>query len=68
MKIKEIRDLSIDELEQKNMELVEELFRLRLRHASGQLDSPAVLGHVRRDIARIKTVLVEKEVAGGTAQ
>jgi|OpeIllAssembly_1097287.scaffolds.fasta_scaffold144653_2 large subunit ribosomal protein L29 len=68
MKIKEIRDLSIDELEQKNRELVEELFRLRLRHAAGQLDSPAVLGHVRRDIARIKTVLVEKEVAGGTAQ
>jgi large subunit ribosomal protein L29 len=68
MKIKEIRDLSIDELEQKNRELVEELFRLRLRHASGQLDSPATLGHVRRDIARIKTILVEKEVAGGTAQ
>jgi large subunit ribosomal protein L29 len=68
MKIKEIRDLSIDELQQKNRELVEELFRLRLRHRSGQLDSPAVLGHVRRDIARIKTVLVEKEVARGTAR
>jgi large subunit ribosomal protein L29 len=68
MKIKEIRDLSIDELQQKNRELMEELFRLRLRHAAGQLDSPATLGHVRRDIARIKTILVEKEVAGGTAQ
>jgi large subunit ribosomal protein L29 len=68
MKIKEIRDLSIDELQQKNRELVEEFFRLRLRHAAGQLDSPAVLGHVRRDIARIKTVLVEKEVGSGTAR
>jgi large subunit ribosomal protein L29 len=62
MKIKEIRDLSIDELQQKNRGLVEELFRLRLRHASGQLESPAMLGHLRRDIARIKTVLVQKEV------
>ncbi|MHB8771924.1 MAG: 50S ribosomal protein L29 [Syntrophales bacterium] len=68
MKIKEVRDLSSDELQQKNRELVEELFRLRLRHAAGQLDSPAVLGRLRRDIARIKTVLVEKEVARGTAQ
>ena len=67
MKIKEIRDLSVDELQQKNRELLEELFRLRLRHASGQLDSPAVLGRVRRDIARIKTVLVEREVARGAA-
>jgi len=61
MKIKEIRDLSIGELQQKNRELVEEYSKLRLRHASGQLDSPAMLGRVRRDIARIKTVLVEKE-------
>ncbi len=62
MKIKEIRDLSMDELQQKNRELVEEFFKLRLRHASGQLDSPATLGHIRRDIARVRTVLVEKEV------
>jgi large subunit ribosomal protein L29 len=62
MKIKEIRDLSVDELQQKNRELTEEFFNLRLRHASGQLDSPASLGRIRRDIARIKTVLVEKEI------
>ncbi len=68
MKIKEVRDLSIDELHQKNRELVEELFKLRLRHASEQLDSPAVMGHIRRDIARIKTVLVEKEGARGAAR
>ena len=68
MKIKEIRDLSTAELEQKNRDLVEELFRLRLRHASGQLESPATLSKIRKDIARIKTVLVEKEVAGGTTK
>lgn len=68
MKIKEIRDLSIDELQQKNRELVDEFFKLRLRQASGQLESPAILGHIRKDIARIKTVLVEKEVDSGTAQ
>lgn len=68
MKIKEIRDLSVDELQQKNRELVEEFFKLRLRQASGQLESPATLGHVRKDIARIKTVLVEKEVGSGTAR
>ena len=62
MKINEIRDLSLDELRQKDRELVEEMFKLRLRHASGQLDSPAALGRVRKDIARIRTVLVEKEV------
>ncbi len=62
MKIKEIRDLSKDELQQKNRELVDEFFKLRMRHASGQLDSPATLGRLRKDIARIRTVLAEKEV------
>jgi len=68
MKTKEIRDLGIAELQQKNRDLVEELFRLRLRHSSGQLESPATIGRIRKDIARIKTVLVEKEVADGTAK
>jgi large subunit ribosomal protein L29 len=61
MKISEIRDLSIDELKKKNDVLVEELFNLRLRHAHSKLDSPAILCNIRKDIARIKTVLVEKE-------
>ncbi len=64
MKIKEIRDMGMDELRQKNKDLAEELFRLRIRHTSGQLDSPAMMGRVRKDIARIKTVLRQKEVAG----
>lgn len=64
MKIKEIRGLGINELQIKNGELAEELFRLKIRHATGQLDATATLGRLRRDIARIKTVLREKEAAG----
>jgi len=61
MKVSELRDLSIDELRQKNQELDEEYFRLKLRHTSGQLDSPSALGLTRKNIARIKTVLRQKE-------
>ena len=64
MKIKEIRVLGINELKQKSVELMEELFRLKIRHASGQLESTATLGRLRKDIARIATVLKEKEAAG----
>ena len=64
MKIKEIRALDINELQTKNRELAEELFRLKIRHASGQLESTATLGRIRKDIARIATVLKEKEAAG----
>jgi large subunit ribosomal protein L29 len=61
MKTKEIRDLSIDELLKKDKDLVDELFKLRFRQATGQLDSPAMKRKVRKDIARVKTVLREKE-------
>jgi large subunit ribosomal protein L29 len=47
MKIKEIRDLGINELNQKNSEILEELFRLKIRHASGQLESPATLARLQ---------------------
>ena len=63
MKIKEVRDLGVDELKQKNSELVEELFRLSIRHASEKVESTAMLSSLRKDIARIKTVLKEKEAA-----
>jgi large subunit ribosomal protein L29 len=62
VKTKEIRDLDTDELTQKNKELVEELFKLRLRHTAGQLESPAIMSSVRKSIARIRTVLREREV------
>ncbi|MFB3926826.1 MAG: 50S ribosomal protein L29 [Syntrophales bacterium] len=60
MKISEIRDLSIDELKKKESDLADELFRLRLRQSTGQLDSIAAKQKVRKDIARVKTVLREK--------
>jgi large subunit ribosomal protein L29 len=60
MKIKEVVDLSTDELKQKGRELAEELFNLRIRHTSGQLESPAMKGKVKKDIARIKTVLRQR--------
>jgi large subunit ribosomal protein L29 len=62
MKIKEMRDLGIDELRVKERDLVDELFKLKIRHTTGQLDSPAALKNVRRDIARIKTVMKRKEL------
>ena len=60
MKIKEIRDLSVDELKEKGKSFVEELFKLRIRFATGQLESPSVIKSVKRDVARVKTVLRER--------
>lgn len=61
MKIKEIRDLNTEELKDKEKGLVEERFKLRFRHATAQLDSPSALRKVRRDLARVKTVLRQRE-------
>jgi large subunit ribosomal protein L29 len=63
MKIKEIRALDVNGLKQKIAELSEELFRLKIRHASGQLESTVMLSRFRKDIARVNTVLKEKEAA-----
>jgi large subunit ribosomal protein L29 len=60
MKIKEIRDLSVDELKEKEKSFFEELFRLRIRFATGQLESSPVIKSVKRDVARVKTVLRER--------
>ena len=57
MKIKELNDMSPDELRHKQEELVDQLFKLRFQKSLGQLDSPMKVKNVRRDIARIKTVL-----------
>lgn len=61
MELKEIRDLGTDELNRKTKDLLEEQFRLRIRHTSGQLETPSALGRNRKEIARIKTVLRERE-------
>ena len=57
MKATEIRDLSVDEKTEKLVSLKEELFSLRFQHAVNQLDNTARLKDVKKDIARIKTVL-----------
>lgn len=60
MKPAEIRDLTIDELRQREKELDDELFRLRIQKSMGQLEAPAKVRAVRKDLARIKTILREK--------
>ena len=60
MKVKEIRELSTDQLETKLTELKRELFNLRFQHAINQLDNPHKITEVKRDIARVMTVLHEK--------
>jgi len=62
MEVKEIREMSTEELKRKEVQLREDLFRLRLRHTSHQLENTAALKKIRKDIARIKTVLREREV------
>jgi len=62
MKAKEMRNLSGSELEQKLAELKEELFNLRFQLATGQLDNPMRIRDVRRDIARVKTIIREREL------
>lgn len=60
MKAKELRELSPEELEAKGRELRSELFAARIRHSTGQLESTARLQLLRRDVARVETVLQEK--------
>ncbi|MDY4186351.1 MAG: 50S ribosomal protein L29 [Candidatus Borkfalkiaceae bacterium] len=62
MKSKEIHDMTNEELANKLVSLKEELFNLRFRHATGQLENPNVLATVRKDIARVKTVIREREL------
>ncbi len=60
MKAKELRDLSAEELEKKLADLKEELFNLRFQLATGQLENPMRVRDVRKDIARVKTVMQER--------
>jgi len=61
MKANEIRSMSVEELSQKLNELKKDLFMLRMQHATNHLDNPMKIANVRRDIARVKTVLREKQ-------
>lgn len=63
MKVTEIRDLGVDELQHRAKEMDDQLFRLRIQKSMGQLEAAHKLKSLRRDLARIKTVLREKETA-----
>jgi large subunit ribosomal protein L29 len=62
MKAKEVRDMTDDELKLKLTSLKEELFNLRFQVATGQLDNPMRIKDVRRNIARILTIIREREL------
>lgn len=64
---KELRELDLDELDQRLLEAKDELFRLRFQLATGKQDNSARLGHVRKDIARIATILREREIEAAEA-
>ena len=61
MKAKELRNLSVEELNKKLGELKKDLFMLRMQHATNQLDNPMKIASVKKDIARVKTIIREKE-------
>ena len=58
--LKEIRGLSTEKLAEKLQELKKDLFMLRMQHATNQLDNPMQLNAVKKDIARVKTIIREK--------
>jgi large subunit ribosomal protein L29 len=63
MKMSELKGLTAEELKAKENELAKELFNLRFRHASGQLENTARLRRTRRDLAQVKTLLREGELS-----
>lgn len=68
MKTLDLRQLSYRELEEKLAEAKEELFNLRFQFVTNQLDNTARITQVRRDVARVKTVMREQEIAAWRAQ
>ena len=65
MNAKEIRENSISELESKLADLKDELYKLRFQHAINQLDNPNRISAVKKDIARVKTIIREAEIKDG---
>ncbi len=64
MKASDVRKMSAAELQSKLSDLKKDLFQLRLQNATNQLDNPVRIAQVKRDIARIKTIIRENELAG----
>ena len=63
MKASEIRKMSADELNTKLVSLKKDLFFLRMQHATNQLDNPVKIAEVKREIARVKTIIREQQIA-----
>jgi len=66
MKANEVRKMSSAELETKLQDLKKDLFQLRLQHATNQLDNPIRIAEVKKDIARVKTMLRQQELSGAS--
>ena len=64
MKAKELRDRSIPELNRTLSDLEEQLFKLRFQKSTGQIENPIKIREVRKDIARVMTVMTERQVEG----
>ena len=62
MKISDLRELTVDELGRKLIDLKKDLFNLRMQHATNKLENPIRIADVRRDIARVKTLLREEQL------
>ena len=63
MKVSEIRELTLEELKQREQDISEELFNLKFQRATAQLENKMRVRQVRRDLARIKTIIKEKQTA-----
>ena len=64
MKATEVRKMSAAELDAKLLDLKKDLFQLRLQHATNQLENPVKIAEVKKDIARVKTMIREQQLAG----
>jgi large subunit ribosomal protein L29 len=67
MKARDLRDKSDSELAEQERELREELFNLRFQHATGQLENTMAIIRVRKDIARVRTILRERGLGGNAS-
>ena len=61
MKVKEIRELTTEQIEAKIVEAKDEIFNLRLKQATGNLEKPSKIHELRKDVARMKTILAERK-------
>ncbi len=68
MKARDLKEMSEAELRQKEKEVTEELFNLKFQHATGQLENTERLPQVRKDLARVKTLLRQKEIAAAKSK